>query len=245
MPFAVFGPGTVYVQRTDIANATPVNVGYANEFSIDESSTTKSLYGENQYPLVTARGTVKTTGKLKAAMISGIALDVYHGQGLTTGQLLVAVREAGTVPASTTYTVTVANSATFDTDLGVVYASNNLPFAKVASGPTIGQYSVAAGVYTFAAADASVAVGISYASTATGGQKKIVTNKKIGTTPTFQLDYATSLNGNPYVVRLFQVIASKLTQQFKLEDFMMPELDFEYFANAAGQVYEVSYPQVG
>jgi hypothetical protein len=255
MPFAVFGPGSLYVTRTDLTNQTPINIGFVNEFSYDESGEVKQLYGQNQYPLSAARGTIKATGKMKAAQLSGLALNaVFHGLTFSTGQLLGSLSETHVIA---TNTATVTNTATFDTDLGVIYAAGanaGLPFVKVTSGPTVGQYSVsAAGVYTFAAADqtAQTALGsvplvaMTYAYTLpSSGQTKIVTNQPIGYAPTFQIDYITSLNGAPYYVRFYQCIASKLTSQFKLTDFMMPEIDFDFFANAAGQVYKVSYPSV-
>jgi hypothetical protein len=242
--FAVFGPGSLYLTRTDITNATPVNIGFANEFSLDETAETKDLYGQLQYPLVTARGTIKATGKAKAAVVSGLAINAaFHGMSFSVGQLLMASGEAASVPAVSPYTVTVTNSTHFDTDLGVVYAASGLPLIKVVATPTLGQYMVSVGIYTFSAADEGVAVKITYAYLATmGGQTKIVTNQLIGTAPTFQLDYSTSLNGNPYYLRLYQCVATKLSQSFKLTDFMMPELDFAIFANAAGNVYEASYP---
>jgi len=43
-----------------------------------------------------------------------------------------------------------------------------LPLTKAASAPAAGQYSVAAGVYTFNSADANKAVLISYTYTITG-----------------------------------------------------------------------------
>jgi len=246
MAFAVFGPGSLYVTRTDLTNQTPVNIGYSNEFSLDLSGETKELYGQNQYPLAVARGTIKATGKAKAAVMSGLALNaVFHAGTFTSGQLRMAQNEAGTVP-TTPFTITVANSATFDTDLGVVNASTGIPMTKVASAPATGQYSVSAGVYTFASADTTKAVLISYAYTLAGsGQKQTIINQPIGTTPTFQLDYVTSLNGNPYYLRIFAAVAAKLTQQFKLTDFMMPEIDFGIFANAAGNVYQASYADLG
>lgn len=249
MSFAVFGPGALYITRTDIPNQTPVNVGFAQEFGYDESAETKPLYGQNQYALSMARGTIKTTGKIKAAQISGVALNaVFHGLSFAAGQLLMAQSEAAAVPAATPYTVNAANVAHFDTDLGVIYASGpnaGMPLIKVASGPAQGQYSVAAGVYTFAAADANAAVALAYAYTATtGGQTLTVTNQPIGSNPTFQLDYASSLNGQSYYIRFFSCIAEKLVRAHKLTDFMMPEIDFGFFANAVGKVYEVSYAQV-
>ncbi len=247
MAFAVFGPGSLYITRTDIANATPVNIGFAQEFSLDESAENKELYGQNQYPLVAARGTIKATGKAKAAMVSGVAINsAYIGQSFAPGQLLLAQGEAQTIPAATPFTVTVANAAKFDTDLGVVNANTGLPFVKVASGPTQGQYSVAAGAYTFNTADQGTAVLISYAfASTTGGQTQTIVNQAIGINPTFQLDYATTLNGKSFYLRLFQCIASKLNRNFKLTDFFLPEIDFAIYQNAAGQVYKTSYADLG
>ena len=70
--------------------------------------------------------------------------------------------EAAVVPA-TPYQVTVAQPlGNWTQDAGVTYA-NGTPLVEVASAPTVGQYSVAAGgVYTFAAADITSAVLISY-----------------------------------------------------------------------------------
>jgi hypothetical protein len=71
--------------------------------------------------------------------------------------------EAATVPASPgPYTVTAqAPFGPWASDAGVTYA-NGTALVKVASGPTIGEYSVAGGIYTFAAADTNAAVLISY-----------------------------------------------------------------------------------
>ena len=250
MAFAVFGPGALYVTRTDITGATPVNIGYAQEFSLDETGENKELFGSYQYPLVVARGTIKATGKVKAAVVSGQALNIFHGATFNAGQLLASLGEAATVPATTTFTVPSAQ-ATFDTDLGVIYAATGLPLAKVAATSLLGaagEYAVSAGgTYTFDSLDASAGVKLSYAytDTAHGGQTSVIQNQLIGTAPTFQLDYVTKLNGKSYYLRLYQCIAPKLAQAFKLVDFNMPEIDFSIFANPAGNVYEVSYADIG
>jgi hypothetical protein len=136
----------------------------------------------------------------------------------------------------------VPSSGTWNSDLGVINAATSEPLIAVASGPTSGQYSVAAGVYTFASADSGNNVKISFAYTFTGatGQSQTITNQLIGNTPTFQLDYKTTLYGATYYVRLFQCIGGKAAFAHKLTDFMMPEYDFEFFSNAAGQVGIIS-----
>jgi hypothetical protein len=251
-PAATFGPGIAMVTRTDIANGTPLNVGYVQEFSIDLSGNTKELYGQNQFPLVAARSTIKATGKFKNAVLSGLVLNaVFLGQSAVAGGFDWNLQEAHTVPApSGPYTVSVTNAATFDQDLGVTYVTTGIPFVKVASSPAQGQYSVTAGVYTFNSADANAAVLINYTNTDTGSgaakQSITVANKLIGTTPTFQLDYYTSLNqptAEPFAIRLFACVATKMSIAFKLEDFGMPEFDFSFYANAAGNVFEAVFPQ--
>lgn len=252
VPFAAFGPGIVIVTRTDLTTPVAVNVGYAQELTIDFSGTLKELYGQNQFPLVQARGTIKATGKIKAATISGIAWNnVFFGQSLVAASGFVwNVQESHAIPG-TPYQVTVTNGATFDADLGVTYNATGLPLQRVASSPATGQYSVntATGVYTFAAADTGLTVLITYTDTVTTAttQKTIITNQLIGTTPTFQLDFYTSLNqptAQPFAIRLFSCVGNKLSLAAKLEDFIMPEIDFGFFANASGQIFEAVYPQI-
>lgn len=239
-----FGPGILYVTRTDIQNATPINIGYANEFSSDFSGNVKELYGQNQYPLDVARGTVKITGKAKAATMSGIAWNsAFFGETFQTGGIQWNPGEAHSVPGATTYTVAVANSATFDQDLGVIYEATGLPLTKVAAVTAIGQYSVAAGVYTFYSGDANAAVLISYTSTVTTGQTLPITNHLLGFSPTFQLDYYTSRNNKPFVARFNKCIAPKISIASKLEDYIMPEFDISIFADAAGNVGKLVFPE--
>ncbi len=74
-----------------------------------------------------------------------------------------------------------------------------------------------------------------------------MTNQAIGFTPTFQLDYYTSLNqptAKPFVVRVYQCVASKLMWASKLEDFVMPEFDFDFFANNNDQVVNYVFPEI-
>lgn len=250
---ACFGPGSLYLTRTDVANSTPINVGYAQEFSLDEAATVKDLFGQNKYALVAAVAEIKLTGKIKAAMISGIAHNnAFRGGTFVTGQVQSVLAESGTVP-TTPYQITVAGGGTFEADLGVVRQSDLSPYTKVAFGgtPTTGQYTVnvATGVYLFAAADTTNTVYISYTKTVAGsGQKITLANQAIGVNPTFQIDYSTSLvvagTARPCFIRVFSCIATKLNQNFKLTDFMMPEIDFTAYQNSAGNLYLMSYPEV-
>lgn len=263
VPFAAFGPGILIVTRTDITPVIPVNVGFAQELTLDFAGTTKQLYGQKQYPLVAARATIKATGKWKAAVVSGIAWNnAFYGQGAASSAAFSTSmfnwNVDSTYTSSTTVgTVQVGSSLTFEADLGVRYATSALPLQRTTTGnETTGRYSVAStqpGLYTFGGGDgnttasAPVNFKITYTNTTATGQNLIVTNQTIGTSPTFQLDYYTSLNqptAKPFAVRVYQCLASKHAMPFKLEDFMMPEFDFDIFANASDQVVNYVFPEV-
>ena len=241
-----FGSGVLIGTRTDIANATPINFGLVQEVQLDLQFTAKELYGQYQFPVAIARGQGKASGKAKMARVSGLAFNnLFFGASLIAGQLATAFGEAQSVPASTPFTVSVTNAGQWQDDCGVVYAASGLPLAKVASAAAAGQYSVAAGVYTFNSADAGASVLISYTYNVMGsGQQLTLANPLLGTTPTFQAQLYTSFQGKPVNVKLFNCVSSTLTFATKLEDFVIPELDFDIFANAAGNVLQWSFAEV-
>ncbi len=235
-----FGTGNFY-GISSAANSTPRKFATMQDVQFDLQFTTKQLYGQNQVALDIRRGQAKFTGKAKFAQISGSMLnDLFFSQTATTGLLLSAVGEAGTVSA-TPFTVTVANSTTFDTDLGVVYAATGVPLTRVASTPAQGQYSVAAGVYTFSSTDTGAAVLIDYLYTAaTGGTKVSLSNQSMGTTPTFMGVFSTTASGKNVTLKLNLCTSSKLSIQTKIEDYTIPELDFEVMADAANNIGTLS-----
>lgn len=248
-PFDAFGPGIVIVTRTDVANSTPVNVGYAQGINFDFSGTTKDLTGQNQFPLDVARGAVKVTGKMNSAVLSGMAWNtVFFGEQFATGGIAWAPDEVGTIPSTGPYTSVVANGATYDQDLGVKFADSGLPLQKVATGatPATGQYAVSAtgGTYTFAAADSGRPILRTYSYTTTTGQTLSINNHTLGYSPKFQLDYFTSRDGKALIARYYQCMGSKIALASKLEDFMMPEMDFSVLANSAQQVAKIYLPEV-
>ena len=239
-----FGSG-VLIGTPAGANPTPINFGLVQEVTIEESATLKELFGQNRRPLAVGAGTIKTTGKAKLARISALAFgNLFYGVAPVVGQTGAAIAELGTVP-TTPFQITVANSATWSADLGVVFATTGLPLTRVASAPTTGQYSVTAGVYTFAAADTGKGMLISYnyGITATGS-KILINNPLLGATISFSanlyaIDPTTNLALN---LQLYNCVSSKLSFGTKLEDFVYPELDFQCFVNAAGNLGQWNFP---
>src|SRR5438046_10725769 len=123
-----FGAGALWGNRTDVTGGGigTDQFGILQDVQIDFDWTTKELWGQFQFPVDIARGQGKITGKAKFARIFGAIFgDLFFGQTPAAGQLTVAENEAATVPATTPYTVTIANAATYSDDLGVFYASGN------------------------------------------------------------------------------------------------------------------------
>jgi hypothetical protein len=243
VPQGVFGPGILVATRTDVSGVAPINVGYCNEFSTDLSFDTKELSGQNQLPLLVARGTGKFSGKIKAAAMSSAALNVIllgsMASTVVGTQYDLSTTVSTAIPA-TPFQITpaVPSSGTWNSDLGVINAATGAPLQPVASGPAAGQYAVASGQYTFSTADhtagISVIISFSYSYTSAAGQVVTMTNQPIGTTPSFQLDYRSILYGATYYLRIMNCVGSKWGMAHKLNDFAMPEYDVSMFPNAAG-----------
>jgi|SRR5579883_3348535 len=247
----VFGSGVLLGQRTDIANATPINFGLIQDVSLDFSFDTKQLYGQNQFPVALGRGKGKITCKAKMARVSGIAFaNLFFGLSTSVGELLTSFGEGPSSIPTTPYQITVSHAATFVDDYGVINAATGLPFTRVASAPAAGQYSVntGTGVYTFSSADnvsgISVLISYTYTVTTAGTQQIAVANQLMGTTPTFQAQFYTTFQGLPLNFKAYQCVASKLNFATKLDDFTIPEMDFDLFANAAGNIGNFSFGEV-
>lgn len=242
----IFGSGVMTITPQG-SNQTPINIGLLQEGSISTKQTTKELYGQYVDPLAVGRGTRKWTGKAKVARISGHVLNaIVFGGTLNSGYTNTAY-EAETIPAvSGPYTVTVTHSANFTLDQGVVYAATGLPFTRVASGPTVGQYSVSAGVYTFAAADASTAVTIAYNYTVSAtGESLLIPQSLLGPTLTFGINFTAidPTNNGQFTGQFYNAVCTSADfLSTKLEDFVYPEFEFSLFTNAAGNIGTFNWP---
>lgn len=225
-----------------IATPTPVVLGEMQDISVDLSSETKTLYGSGSYPIAVGRGKAKAELKAKYANINGAILgSLFMGKAPTAGIKDAMMDFPAAVPATSVYTITVAppSSGTFTLNLGVIDATTGEPMTRVASAPTAGQYSVSnVGVYTFAAADASKAVLISYeySASSTTGQVFTFTNERMGYTPSFTVLLKTGYDGKNLVMKLNRCISSKLNLPLKNDDFALYDFEAEAFANPAGEV---------
>lgn len=243
-----FGAGSFWGIANGNANPTPNRFGAVQSASVDFTSNVKELFGAYRLPLALGAGTMKVEGKAQAAQFQGrILSDLFFGISKSPGQILVADAEAQTIPAATPFTVMVANAGTeganFGIDLGVKYAATGLPLVRVATGPTVGQYSESAGTYTFAAADEGLGVAISYTytpTTNTTGETVTMTNQLIGTAPSFKSVVSQVYDGERITLTFNQCMASKYTFATKLEDWNIPEFDFSAFVDASNTLGTIS-----
>jgi hypothetical protein len=220
------------------ANPTPVQVGVLQDVSVDLSLSTKELRGSLQFPVDIARAAGKISGKAKSGAISGQLIN-----SILTGSTSATGRKAGTTESSaiptTPFTITVTNSATFSEDLGVLNLTTGLPMTRVASAPATGQYSVAAGVYTFAAADTGQTVSISYSYSIAGTGRTITYNNQLmGSGTVYAVALYNNFRSKDSGWRFPAATFPKLSMGMKNEDYTMTDLDFECFADSTGKVLE-------
>lgn len=204
----------------------------------------KSLKGQNQFPDDVAPGDKEGSGKFALGNNQLVVENnLLYADNVTAGVGAIAPNEAHSVPAASgPYTVTVTNSAHFIKDLGVRYGATGVALARVASSPTVGEYAVASGVYTFAAADTLAAVLISYVWTdSTAGNTLTVNNQIMGYGPIVEIYFAEqyqSVGGVPNGLHLFQVRIGSQKKDVKRDGYLIPEYDFQAFPNAGGAVFE-------
>jgi hypothetical protein len=232
----VFGTGDLFF--TAVAGSQPLKIGALQDVSVDFSSDVKQLYGQNQFPLDVARGKTKIEGKAASGNIDVSAFNsFFFGDTAETGETLRAINEPGTVPAMSTYTVTVDEAATFVQDLGVYDALTGEPLVQVASMPASGQYSVdsSTGVYTFNMAQASDDMLFNYLyESASTGNTMVINNQLMGTTPKFRLVLSQLYNGQTFTLTLYSCVAEKLSLPLKQDDYLIADFSFQAQANAAG-----------
>lgn len=240
----IFGAGRFF-GINNVSNPTPMRAYVPQDQSIDFKLSTKSLVGENRLPVDVAAGDMSVTGKVTLGANSArLFSDLLFAIGSSSGQILEQEQEAGTIPGSTAYTVTVANSSTWTTDLGVTLAADGTVFTRVASAPAAGQYSVAAGVYTFAAADANKNVKISYLYTQSStGEKLTITNSLQGPAGAFTGVMVFPYGSDQDVLTLNKCIPSEGGISTKQGDYAKPTLGFMAATDSSDTLGTFSFAQ--
>jgi len=262
-PLYLFGAGTAWAtQQTDsqgntIANPPPILIAGMQDISIDGSADIKELFGQNSFALAVARGKQKLAVKIKNAQLHGRLWNaLYFGQSLSTATYNAVYDSTGIAIPATPFTVTVSTAAADTThvqipDAAGIYGynlgvrdSNGLPYARVASAPTTGQYSLTGGAYLFAAADVgkTVYIDYNYTATSTVAQKLVVQNQLMGQSPYFQLDIKIpSPLGGAVNLTFPNCVSTKFALATKLDDFTYPEFDVSAFAPGQSSPFTISW----
>jgi len=233
-------------------NPTPLRALTIQDAELDISGTIETLKGQYQFPDDAAVTDKKGTGKLTMGRKDLSMLNqIFFADVTAAGGTSVSPTEAHSVPASTPYTITVTppGTGTFYADLGVYYQANNAKaFERLATGtPAAGQYTVAAGVYTFAAADTGLGILISYAYTqSTTGNIFQVNNQNIGYGPQVEIYLVDTYQPIPVsgvniysTTRVWAAKISKVTLGNKRSAYSMPQVDYEYFQAPSGRVLDL------
>lgn len=240
MAQSVFGAGFLWGTPSG-SNQTPRLFAAMQDVSVDFSFDMKQLHGQHSFALEQARGKGKIDIKASLGRIDPLLFnDLFFGMTAVAGETLGGVLETAPIPG-TPFTITVTNSATWARDLGVFDTSTGLFMTRVASAPTTGQYSVAAGEYLFALADVGHVVKISYTYTSASTGKSVAgTNPVMGTGPTFRMDLVNSFKSKTLTMSFPAVQSSKLSFPMKLDDFALPSLDFSAQDDGTGSVFNYS-----
>lgn len=239
---SLFGCG--YLFGVPTGGGSPIMFAALQDVSVEFSQDVKSLYGSQKFPIEIAGGKAKIECKASVGRIDPVLFNtIYWGGTLSTSTLtLGSMDEIGTVPGSVAYTVTVANAAQFRTNLGVFDPVTGMFMTMIPSGtPTTGQYTVSAGVYTFAAADANKVLRFYYTYGATtGGSSVVVTNQQLGQINDFRAVLQNSFKGKQTVLELYRCTSTKLSMPFKQDDFLIPSFDFSAQDDGTGNVFAYS-----
>lgn len=241
-----FGTGVLFAvpnASNTAANPTPYKFGILQETSVEFKADLKKLFGTKQFPVAKARGKIDVSCKAKIASLDPNMLNqLYFGQVASAGLVTLAEDEAGTIPA-TPFQITVTNHTVFAHDEGVIDTLTGAQLTKVASGPTTGQYAVdeTTGIYTFAAADTTKAVKISYTySVASTGPTITLLNQSMGYAPEFRAFLFNNFRGKRFGIELLSCTMGQLTIPTKQEDFWMADITFDAGVDATdalGKIY--------
>lgn len=219
------------------SNVTPRRFATLKDVSLDMGGELDMLHGEKMFAVDAAKKGGKVSGKIGIAQLDlNILSWIIPGITKTAGTVRTIVEELGTVP-TTPFQVTVAQSATWSLDLGVIDSSTGLQMTRGATATGTGVYSVAAGVYTFAAVDVAKAVRISYTYAVAGsGSTYTLANSVMQVSTPFLMLLGNGASGNAFTAKLPAVHIPKIGFGIKSEAWTEYGLDYECAADSGGNV---------
>jgi hypothetical protein len=260
-----FGAGVLFASpQSDadgnvITTISPVQFGIVQGVTIDDEQEIKELYGSYKYPVDIGGGKSKLTVKCKQALINAELFNaVYYGQTLTSAYDAIYADTVGTaVPTGAgatsihiSPTAPFGGTSVYVADLGV-QDGNGTPYTRVASSPTSGQYTLSGQTYTFNDIDSGKTVFINYqysnATNPSTGKLLTVYNKPMGIQPVFSAQFFVKrfLNGatRTFWRKFPNCVATKLSMDFKNDDFVVPDFEISAFADSNNIVQQMSWTE--
>lgn len=219
-------------------NPTPVDIAVVRNVSVEFKATTKPLMGNKLFAIDSATSNVSITGKIGSADFYAAMVGLVVPNTTTTASSVGVPRKKmathSAVIPGTPFTVTVTNSATWVTDLGVVNLTTGKTMTRKATVTAANEYSVAAGVYTFFSAEGTVAIRYLYTD-ATTGYVLTANNTEVGASAGYSLFLADPAGGTKEnVIEFPSVRFSNFSLSAKSDDWSESGLDFEVFADSSG-----------
>ena len=250
--FILFGTGdAIFIPRRDaegvaIAVPTPVSLSSCTDIGIEKKGTSKMHEGKYQYSIASAIAKRSIEISLTCNVHSAKSLTLSTNENaLANYDALYSPKTATAIPATPfTITPTPPASGTFKNDMGVIFDTGE-QLTRVASAPITGQYSMAAGVYTFAAADTLKNVYIKYTySVATGGSSIAEHNRLQGEAPEYSLIVTSGTYRGVSVMFDAPIVTIKDTSQpFKHGDYLAQKITLDVLANpTTGLVFTSNIP---
>lgn len=226
--------------------AGPRRVLTLQEVDLEITQKLEKLMGQNKFPEDVAPSDIEVKGKSAAGKFGIDLYNLMFGETAAALYSAVSTDEGPTAIPGSPFTITVTNSATFSEDLGVINQTTGQPMQQVASGPAAGQYSVSAGVYTFASADHTSAykVQITYSyNPASGGRTLTLTNRVQGYGPVLEMwftaPYSSSYSPTPFgSFHLHAARISKMGAPMKRNGYFITPIEFEAFADASNNIMD-------
>lgn len=232
-----YGGGTSSTSTTQVSRDEGFPTGTAIPAAVTLNTSASTSSGST-LPFTATTGVAAGVSVSGANIAAGTTVLSLTSTSVTLSQAITGAVASG---AAIVFgpSITVVNAATFVEDLGVMNAVTGVQMTPVASAPATGQYAVANGVYVFAVADVGKFVLPSYAFTQpTSGVTLPLYNQPMGVGLRFKMVFSSVLYTNAQtaagtVLTLNNVGFEKFSLDFKNEDWVVPELDFNV-ADALG-----------
>lgn len=237
-----FGAGELIARPK---GGTPVRVATLQGVDIDIGATPKNLIGSRQYAEASVRAGSTISGKIQSGrfdgrLISNLFLGASEVDGSIQSGLIVPVTDEIVTIDDDGSATPKLGGAKFDSDLGAIDLVSRGAYKWVKQDPAAGEYTYdeATGDYTFSVDDAGKKVALSYLKfDSTQGTTTTITNDEMGEQQSFEL---ISYDKKGLFIQLYACQFNKATLQRKNDDYLIPNLEFDAYADDIRGVGRIS-----